>query len=295
MIELTCEYGCPELCGRTATWVCVGVDTVRASLAGSEDNSEQVSAYLRAGRRILARHPGAAMVFNHHAGWQDGETQRKRERGSSAWRGNCDATLYLEAGDYDVESGETRLTVKTLKARDAERAAPIHLIRRRVELPGEIDRHGQPVTSCVIEADRRTREDRQAEIERATACETQGIDIKTLKVIAERPELATSLERIRMALGSRKAAVSESVARLMRVGWILPGGRGEPYTVTPEGAGALAQSPQEMNGSQRFPVVPGTVHNERFPVPPLKGTGTGEPFGSTRTVPATEGADGERL
>ena len=69
------------------------IDTVRASMTGPEDNSEHVSAYLRAMRRLMARVPGAGWTLVHHAGWQDSDAARKRERGSSAWRGNCDATL----------------------------------------------------------------------------------------------------------------------------------------------------------------------------------------------------------
>ena len=87
-------------------------------MTGSEDSSEHVSAFLRAGRRLMARTPGAAWCLVHHAGWQDGDSARKRERGSSAWRGNCDATLYLEAGEYDTERGEALLTLRVLKVRD---------------------------------------------------------------------------------------------------------------------------------------------------------------------------------
>ena len=46
------------------------------------------------------------------------------------WR--LHATLYLETGDYDAERGEAALTLRTLKVRDAERPAPLRLVRRRV-------------------------------------------------------------------------------------------------------------------------------------------------------------------
>ncbi len=63
------------------------IDTLRASLAGSEDDSDTIAAYLRMVRRLLARVPRAGALLIHHSGWQDGETPRKRERGSSALRG----------------------------------------------------------------------------------------------------------------------------------------------------------------------------------------------------------------
>ena len=56
------------------------IDTVRASLSGSEDSSEHFSAYLRAVRRILATLPDAGALLAHHTGWHDGDQRRKRER-----------------------------------------------------------------------------------------------------------------------------------------------------------------------------------------------------------------------
>jgi hypothetical protein len=221
--------------------VLVIIDTVRASMVGSEDSSEHVSAYLRAVRRVLACVPSAAIMLTHHAGWQDGDTQRKRERGSSAWRGNCDATLYLEAGEYDSDSGTAPLTLRTLKVRDNERPAPLHLVRRRVEL-NEIGDNGEPVTSCVIESDRRSHEDRQAEATAALEAEHRSIDLRLLRTITERPDMATSQDRLRLLMGIRKVAVADSLSRLLRSGWVEPAARNQPYRVTRIGASALEAS-----------------------------------------------------
>ncbi len=214
------------------------IDTVRASMTGSEDGSDHVSAYLRAVRRIMACVPGAAAILAHHAGWQDGETQRKRERGSSAWRGNVDGTLYLEAGTYDATSGEAELTLITKKGRDIEIPPPLHCIRRRVAL-NEMGRRGQPVTSCVIEPDRRTREDRAAEAAAAAEQENLAVDVRVLTAIAEHPE-ATSQDRLRLLLTLRKDTVNASLARLLRLKWVrMPEKQRQPYTVTAEGRKAL--------------------------------------------------------
>jgi AAA domain len=217
------------------------IDTVRASLAGNEDSSEHTAAYLRAVRRLTNGTPSAATIMSHHAGWQDGESPKKRERGSSAWRGNVDTTLYLEAGAYDAERGEAPLTLRTLKIRDQERPAPLHLIRRRVELL-EMGRHGEPVTSCIIERDRRTREDRDAEKSAAMADEQRVTDLQVLRFIVERPEMATSQDGLRLLTGTRKETVSDSLSRLVRAGWALPGPRKKPYTATPAGLAALHES-----------------------------------------------------
>lgn len=220
------------------------IDTIRASLAGSEDGSADTSAYLRAVRRILAAVPEAGCLLAHHAGWQDGDTARKRERGSSAWRGCVDATLYLEAGEYDATTGECPLTLRTLKVRDGEKPGPLHLIRRRVEIPGERDRYGRPVTSCVVERDPRSREDREAERAEAAATEQRAVDLRTLRAIVEHPDDSTSQDRLRLRLGGRKTTVSESLSRLIQAGWIIPGKQRQPYLVTPAGRAAL-ESPCE--------------------------------------------------
>lgn len=215
------------------------VDTVRASMTGSEDSSEHVSAYLRAVHRIMARVPDAAVVLAHHAGWQDGDSQRKRERGSSAWRGNCDATIYLEAGEADEDGRQVELTLRTLKVRDDEKPGPLHLVRRRVDLL-EMGRHGDPVTSCVIDRDRRSREDREADAEAAVKRAHYTADLQTLEAIVAHPEAATSQDRLRLLVGARKGSVSESLGRLLSRGWIeLPSRQRQPYTVTETGQLAL--------------------------------------------------------
>jgi hypothetical protein len=220
--------------------VLVAIDTVRASLSGSEDSSEHVSAYLRVVGRVLAVVPGAAAVLTHHAGWQDGETARKRERGSSAWRGNVDGTLYLEAGEYDSERQERQLTLRTVKVREGEEPAPLHLIRRRVELLG-IDRHGQTITSCIIERDLRSREDRDAE--RSTALSAANAETDLLVLRAMTNPTATSVSRLRACVGLRTGIVSDAVARILSARLATEGRRGEPFAVTEAGLTRLNGHP----------------------------------------------------
>lgn len=158
--------------------VAVVLDTLRASLAGSEDQSENVSAYLRAVRRVLACGPGAGPIVLHRPGWQDGDAKRKRERGSSAVRANVANTLLLDVTD-DHDPAGLRLLLTVLTARDAERGAAIRLMRRRVELEG-YDRRGNRLTSCVIVADSQTRRDEEREEQGACHSEERALDLKVL-------------------------------------------------------------------------------------------------------------------
>ena len=211
----------------------VVIDTVRASLSGSEDSSENVSAYLRVVRRLLKQVPGAGAILSHHAGWQDGEVKKKRERGSSAFRGNVDATLFLEADDPDPDTGDTELTLNTLKVRDGERPAPLRLIRRRVVL-SQTDAHGRSLTSCVIERDRRSREERDTERAQDLAAEHLEMDLTVLRAMRDYPA-ATSIANLRTYLGLRSGVVNESVARILQSEWALQGRRGETYQLTETG------------------------------------------------------------
>ena len=147
----------------------------------------------------------------------------------------------LEAGEYDTKRGEAPLTLRALKVRDGERPAPLHLIRRRVEL-AEMDQHGQPVTSCVIERDRRTREDREAETRAATARAHRAADVLVLRTL--RDHAVTSKESLRAHVVLRRDDATEALARILAAGWAEPPLRQRlPYTVTATGLAALQEVP----------------------------------------------------
>jgi hypothetical protein len=209
----------------------VVVDTIRASLAGSEDSSETASAYLRAVRRILVRAPGAAAILAHHSGWLDGDTKRKRERGSSAFRGNVEGTVYLEP------QGEHQLVLETRKLRDAEKPPPLCLVRRQVKL-SIADRDGRPFTSCVIDADTRTAVDLEAE----RAAKDRETDLRVLCVIRDHPD-ATSQKAIRTYTRLRTEVVRDSLDRILAARWALrPEKQRHPYTLTAAGKAALEET-----------------------------------------------------
>jgi hypothetical protein len=215
------------------------IDTVRASMTGNEDSSEHTAAYLRAVRRVLAPFPDAACVLAHHSGWQDGEHKKKRERGSSSWRGNVDATLYLETDSYQDATGTAELTLSALKVRDSERSAPLRLVRRRVDL-NESDPRGQPLTSCVIERDARTREEVAAEVEAKTAQSTRAGDLKALQIMTSRAGVVTSQRQLQLLLGGKREIANDTLARLLQNGWVsIPEKQRQPYQVTTAGLAAL--------------------------------------------------------
>ena len=251
--------------------VLVVIDTIRASLSGSEDSSENSSAYLRSIRRILASAaPGAAMLPLHHTGWQDGEQQKKRERGSSAWRGNADGTLFLEKTGEDRETGQVFLSLKSLKLRDSERRAPIRLVRERADIL-ELDRHGNPRSSCVIVSDTRTYESIEARKAAGQATEDAAMDLEVLRVMADHP--CTSLEGVRALVRGKREAVGDSVARVLLAKLAFRTKQRDPYVVSQEGLFLLRTS-----RPQSAPVGPGAHSGpaqergfESAPAPPPPG------------------------
>lgn len=233
------------------------IDTIRASMGGSEDNSADASAYLRAVRRIMAPHPAAAAILVHHAGWQDGEQKRKRERGSSAFRGNADATLYLEVTEEDPEHHLAYLTLRTLKVRDDERPAPLRLVRRRVAVQ-QLDDEGQPRTTCIIEKDSRRHEDIEAESAKQAAAQEADLERRALEAIANPNNKVTSIATLRGLIKCGQPAAAELLPRLMATGKIARASQREPYRVVPT----------------RTPGEPGTTTESYRTPPPIGGTGT---------------------
>jgi hypothetical protein len=199
--------------------VLIVIDTVRASMTGSEDRSEDAAAYLRAVRRLLAPYPEAACILVHHAGWQDGETKRKRERGSSALRGNVDATLYVEVTEENPELGLAYLSLTALKVRDDLRPPPLRLIRSRVTLQ-TVDEDGRSRRTCRIEADGRSREDLDAAVERTRAEANAALDQAALDMIGK--HAITSVATFRTLLGVSKATAESTLARLLLSGRVRP-------------------------------------------------------------------------
>jgi AAA domain/DnaB-like helicase N terminal domain len=210
------------------------VDTVRASLVGSEDTSDTIAAYLRAVRRLLAPYPTAGAILAHHAGWQEGEGGRKRERGSSAFRGNVDATLYLEVTGVNWELGITDLALTALKVRDEARPAPLRLLRTTVPL-STVDAEGRAHRTCRIESDSRSPQDLADERARETAAQEAALDQRALRLIGQGG--ITSVKALRHRLEVRYEVAEAVLMRLLQAGRVqAPGRQREAYTpVAPSG------------------------------------------------------------
>lgn len=111
------------------------------------------------------------------------------------------------------------------------------MVRQRVHFD-EINRHGRPVTSCVIDPDNRTPADRQVEQQQATEAAHRTMDVSVLRVIRDNPR-ATSITALRPYVGLRTELVKQSVDRILLANLALIGKRGQPYTLTEAGLAML--------------------------------------------------------
>ena len=214
------------------------VDTVSASMDGSASDDATTAAYLRAVRRLLAVCPDAGVLLVHHPGWQDADTKRKRERGSSVWRGNVDAVFFAEAGPAD-ERGDVPITVETLKTRDVARPAPLGLVRRVVALAGLVDVDGRPVSSCLVDVDPVSPADRRATM----AAEAEARDAARIDVLARRVLRACAAGTVTSQKGVLEVRHADAVAAFrhaIREGWLeKPTKSGHGYAVTRLGIEAM--------------------------------------------------------
>lgn len=214
-----------ELAGTRVSLVVL--DTLRMALGGSEDSSADVSEFLSCARRMSKTVAPAAVLILHHLGWQDSDAPKKRERGSSALRGNVDRTWLLAGG-----------VLRELKARDGQKGRfRVRLKTVSWDVEGT-DPLGSYRTSCVIEHD-----DRDAEIvaldDRAAAAVLEAEeDLRLLKLIHE--HRITNVHVLRELAGKRQTLVTLGLSRLLQQGLIERFKKTEPYVLTPAGLKVMA-------------------------------------------------------
>ena len=99
------------------------------------------------------------------------------------------------------------------------------------------------MTSCIIEADGRSRADREAAEQQASDRETHAIDLRVLRLIVDPP----TWPHHRTGSASRSASgvisVYAALARLLGRGWVAALERQRrPYTITETGRVALTEA-----------------------------------------------------
>jgi hypothetical protein len=115
----------------------VFIDTLNRSLAGSESDDRDMTAYIRAADAIREAF-GCVVVIIHHCGHEG-----NRPRGHSALMGALDVQIAVRRDEADRVIAELELSKDgAVGLRFASRLVPVEIGR---------DEDGDPITSCVIE------------------------------------------------------------------------------------------------------------------------------------------------
>jgi hypothetical protein len=117
------------------------IDTFARAFGGGDENGPEDMGALIRNMDMIREATGAAVLFVHHSG----KDQARGARGHTSLRAAIDTEIEVTA---DKEgAGKTAVTVKQ---RDLEKGEAFPFTLQRVELGR--NQHGEPVTSCVVEA-----------------------------------------------------------------------------------------------------------------------------------------------
>lgn len=125
------------------------IDTLARHLPGDENNTKDMSAFIKSVDSLRAAFPGSVAMIIHHTG--HGEDSRGRGRGSSALRA---------AMDFEIQCGAGMLTFTKMK--DSETPEPIEFKLLPVEIG--TDQEGEPISSCIVAYGERSERHREAEL-----------------------------------------------------------------------------------------------------------------------------------
>lgn len=116
------------------------VDTVNNHMSGDENAAKDVRAMVNS-CSTAASALGATTVFVHHTGVS--ETAQGRERGSSAWRGGLDFSIYVS------RTTDKAIKIEAKKVKDDKEPEPIYGVLKPVAL-GWHDEDGEEISGAVF-------------------------------------------------------------------------------------------------------------------------------------------------
>jgi RecA-family ATPase len=116
------------------------VDTVNNHMSGDENAAKDVRAMVNS-CSTAASALGATTVFVHHTGVS--ETAQGRERGSSAWRGGLDFSIYVS------RTTDKAIKIEAKKVKDDKEPEPIYGTLKPVAL-GWHDEDGEEISGAVF-------------------------------------------------------------------------------------------------------------------------------------------------
>ena len=117
------------------------IDTLAQTFAGVENDSSDISAYLRSINSELRAGFNTSVIIVHHSG----HTVSERPRGSSALIGNLDYIL----GVFRPEGDERTARLSVIKQKDSDKIDDLYFDMRHIVLG--VDQDDEEVSSLVAE------------------------------------------------------------------------------------------------------------------------------------------------
>lgn len=120
------------------------IDTLSTNIGnGDESSNPDVAKLMNNVNANLRDSFGSCVLIVHHVGHSD----KDRERGAYALRGNADARIQVK------HDGDYRCSIHSLKVKDGPEFDPVAFSARVVSIPGLFDSEGEVVASLVLDRD----------------------------------------------------------------------------------------------------------------------------------------------
>jgi len=193
-------------------------DTLNRYMKGDENSAQDMRAFLN-NIQLLRGDVGCVRLIVHHVGVSP--ESKGRARGSSAFRGAMDFMFFLSADATGVR------TLRQEKMKDAMGDQTYSFSLRRIELQGESDEDGEPITTAIVSAPQRcdvalSDEDkgRLKEYARLWLCgKCQPVSLKDWAEAVSKAE-GISKNAAQTALKMRLDGKGNTLTRLLAMGWI---------------------------------------------------------------------------
>lgn len=193
----------------------VVIDTLAQTFSGVENDSSDISAYLRSINTELRAEFNTSVMIVHHSG----HTVAERPRGSSALIGNLDYIL----GVFRPEGDERVARISVVKQKDADKIDDLHFDMHHIVLG--VDEDDEEVSSLVAEC---------SKVASGTAGRSSKYDGAIMQALYDGPKTELELKKAVISLsenpktvqkGLREALKKLQAARLIKslggAAWIL--------------------------------------------------------------------------
>ncbi len=190
----------------------------RCSLGADENNQKDMNFILDALDRIR-RETGATVVAVHHT-----NAAGVRERGSTVIRGGMDVML-------EVSKDDELIVVSCSKMKDAADFEPIFLKPVLVDISEE-----NPVP-VLVPAEKRV----QTQADKLTPLQLEILNAIGMEMFAESGIKSNQLDEI-LPPTTKRASKYHSLNTLIRLGYVKPHTKGDPYHITDEGRQKLSNA-----------------------------------------------------